>query len=73
MEDKEIQCIQILNFIKEHGSITDVQAFVELHIRRLSARIWDIRHKMGINVKDSWEYKYDSRGKVVTKWKVYWI
>lgn len=69
---KEKQTALIIEYIEEHGSITDIQA-TELGIRRLAARIWDIRHLMGIPVKDAWEYKYDDRGKIIKKWKVYWI
>lgn len=72
-QNKTIQCEQVLNHIRERGRITDVEAFTRFKIRRLSARIWDIRHKMGIDIKDSWEYKYDNKGKVIEKYKAYFI
>lgn len=70
---KEKQTAWVLEYIREHGSITDVEAYEGYGIRRLSARIWDLRHIHGIEIKDAWEYKYDNRGKVIKKWKVYWI
>lgn len=36
------QCEKIVNFITEHGSITDRQA-TRLGIRRLALRIWDLK------------------------------
>lgn len=33
----------ILNYMKEHGSITSMDAFLYLNITRLSARIYDLR------------------------------
>ena len=36
------QCEKIVNFITEHGSITDRQA-TRLGIRRLASRIWDLK------------------------------
>ena len=35
---------EILNHLKEHGSITDLVAYRKYAIRRLGARIWDLRH-----------------------------
>lgn len=33
----------ILNYLKEHGRITDREAYMEFGCRRLGARIWDLR------------------------------
>lgn len=33
----------ILDYLKEHGSITSMQAFQRLGITRLSARVYDLR------------------------------
>ena len=43
------QCEKIVNFITEHGSITDRQA-TRLGIRRLASRIWDLKHA-GFKIK----------------------
>lgn len=34
---------RILDYIREHGSITSMQAFTDLKITRLSARIFNLR------------------------------
>lgn len=44
------QEIQIIDFIKSHGSITQKQAVDFLGCYRLSARVWNIR-AMGIDVQ----------------------
>ena len=41
---------EIIEFIRDHGSITTKQAMEELGCYRLSARIYDIR-SFGINVQ----------------------
>lgn len=38
------QCEKVLNYIDKHGGITSMEAFSELGVTRLSARIWDLRH-----------------------------
>lgn len=40
---------RILDYMKEHGSITDIQAYNELAIRRLGARIYDLKAE-GYNI-----------------------
>ena len=40
------QCYAVLKFIRDNGSISDVEAFTGLRIRRLAARIYDLA-KMG--------------------------
>lgn len=34
---------QVKEYLEAHGSITDRQAYRDLGIRRLSARIWELR------------------------------
>lgn len=67
----EKQSARVLAYIQKHGAITSMDAFRELGITRLSARIWDLRHA-GVPITDFYEYKIEN-GKVVTKWKVYRI
>jgi len=51
------QATEIIEYIRDHGSITPKQAVEELGCYRLSARIYDIR-SFGINVqKDMIEVK----------------
>lgn len=39
----------IMNYLKHHGRITTYDAFRH-NITRLSARIWELRHKQGIKI-----------------------
>ena len=38
------QTRDVLEWLLKYGTITTAQAIYELHITRLSARIWDLRH-----------------------------
>ena len=40
---------RVFDYMTEFGSITSLQAFVDLGESRLSARIWELRHK-GVNI-----------------------
>ena len=42
---KVIQKQKILMWLKEHGSITPMDALIEFGCMRLGARIWDLRHE----------------------------
>lgn len=46
MSQKEM----IVAYMKEHGSITPLEAQRELGCMRLGARIWDLIHKDGVNI-----------------------
>ena len=80
MNEEKKQEEQVMDYIRVNGSITSLQAVIDLRILRLAAVIYNLRDA-GINIKDAWEYEYtvtvDKRGhkcqKVSKKWKVYWI
>ncbi len=36
---------RVFNFLKEHGSITSLEAINTLHETRLGARIWELKKK----------------------------
>lgn len=72
MTTTEAQKIQILQYMLNGNSITDATARDLFNCSRLGARIWDLKHD-GIPVQDEYEYKLDDNGKVVKKWKKYWI
>ena len=40
----------VLDYMKRHGSITQMEAMVHLGCTRLGARIWDLIHKYGVNI-----------------------
>ena len=44
---------RVYDFMKEHKGITTLQANKELGETRLSARIWELKHK-GIQIDDEW-------------------
>ena len=46
MSQKEM----IVDYMREHGSITPLEAQRELGCMRLGARIWDLIHKDGLNI-----------------------
>lgn len=54
------QCVRILRFMREHGSINPMQALNQIGCMRLAARISDLR-KAGYQIED----------KMVTSWNRY--
>ena len=48
------QAQRILEYIKEHGSITQFEAFTELGIMRLASRISDLR-RIGVQINSHTE------------------
>ena len=47
---KDSQCERIVEYMRKHGSITQVQAFLDISCWRLASRICDLR-KQGYNIK----------------------
>lgn len=46
------QAERVLKYMIDFGGITTLQAFQDLGCSRLSARIYDLKHKKGIAIKD---------------------
>ena len=69
---KEAQKRMILRHMEAGNSVTDATARELFDCSRVGARIWDLRHD-GVPIQSEYEYKYDEDGKVVKKWKKYWI
>lgn len=65
------QCDAILAYMREHGSITTFEAFEQLGITRLAARIADLK-KLGIVIQSYVCSGINRYGKVVTYTR-YWI
>lgn len=63
---------QVYEYIKNHGSITTMDAFMDLRITRLSAQIFNLKEELKIEDKerivDEWEYGENGK-----KWKRYRI
>lgn len=64
------QCIY--EFMAAGNEITQRIASKEFDCDRLGARIWELKRD-GVPVQSAFEYKLDENGKVVKKWKKYWI
>lgn len=47
---KATQCDKIVEYMKKHGSITQLDAFLDIGCWRLASRICDLR-KQGYNIK----------------------
>ncbi len=54
----------VLKYLEENGSITTYDSYKELFITRLSARIWDLKHKFGCEFNEEWITKKNKYGKV---------
>lgn len=63
---------QVYDYIKNHGSITTMDAFIDLRITRLSAQIFNLKEELKVEDKerivDEWEYGENGK-----KWKRYKI
>lgn len=72
MEKKIIsQNSLVLDYIREHGGITNTDAFKYLGITRLANNICDLRNK-GVAIGDSWEESPNRYGKVC-RYKRYFL
>lgn len=72
MASKATQRIKILQYCKEHGSITIREAFEGLHINSPSKRISEIRQSGFYHVDDITEHRINENGDAV-KYKRYFI
>lgn len=61
---------RILQHIREYGSITTFQAFVDLGCTRLSEYIRQLR--LEYNIQDEWIYATNRYGEKI-KYKKYWL
>ena len=72
MTERENQCKAIIRYMEENGPITQRIASRELNCDRLASRICDLR-QAGVQISDGWDYKFDEHGKVLKKWKRYFL
>ena len=61
---------RVINYMREFGSITTFDAFIDLGCTRLSEYIRQAR--LTLNVKDKWEKTINRYGEKV-EYKRYWI
>lgn len=45
------QVEKVVDYIDKHGSITSLEAYVELGITQLGARIWELENRGGYRIK----------------------
>lgn len=62
MEHKMSQTEMVLEYLKEHGSITTWESYSKLFITRLSAKIYDLKHKYGYEFDEEWITKKNRYG-----------
>lgn len=72
MTETENQKRLIYDYMLAGNTITPREASKLFDCDRLPARIYDLKHD-GVPVQSEFEYKLDEKGKVVKKWKKYWI
>ena len=53
----------LITYLNEHASITTYESYSKLCITRLSARIFEIKHKYGIEFDEEWVTKKNIYGK----------
>lgn len=66
------QCDRVLEWLKAHGSISDTEARDELGIRRVGARIWDLKNKRKIPIETKMETGRNRFGEKV-RYGVYYL
>lgn len=69
-EQTMTQCNAIADWLVEHGEIDKPTALVLCDCDRLGARIWDLRHKLGMNIETKTVTKKNRFGHV-TNYAVY--
>lgn len=66
---KPNQATKVQKYIERFGSITTLDAFVDLGITRLSARIWELRHDRGLEIRSTPEKAKNRYGENVTYYR----
>lgn len=66
------QNTELLEYMADGKRVSGLDALQALGCFRLPARIAELK-EAGVPVKSEWEYSYDEKGRVLKKWKVYWI
>lgn len=56
----------VLKYLNEKGSITTWECYSKLFITRLSAKIFNLKHKYGINFDEEWITKTNRYGRKVS-------
>ena len=67
MQETKIKII--LNYLKNGGILTDAKAVELCKSYRLSAIIFELRHRYELNIQDRWVINEDTG----TRYKEYWL
>lgn len=54
----------VLKYLEENGSITTYECYSKLFVTRLSARIFDLKKKYGLEFEEQWVTKKNRYGKI---------
>ena len=60
------QTIDVFCFLVSRGKITDNQARDLLNCNRIAARVWDLRHRFGVEIKSENKSRKNRRGQTKT-------
>lgn len=58
-----MQEVLVMDYLRNHDSITQKEAFEVLGVTRLAAVIWKLRHKRGFVIADKVEHAINRYGK----------
>lgn len=47
------QCRKVLDYMRTYKTITTLEAYEYCGVTRLSARVWDLRHKYGYDISST--------------------
>lgn len=53
----------VLKYLEKNGSITTYECYSQLYVTRLSARIFDLKKKYGLEFEEQWVTKKNRYGK----------
>jgi len=56
------QCGMVLEYMRDNGGITGLDATNDLGIQRLGARIWELKHELGYQIKSELVIVKNRRG-----------
>lgn len=52
----------VIKYLEDNGSITTYESYSKLFITRLSAKIWELKHKLGYDFDEQWITKKNVYG-----------
>lgn len=71
MKMKKTQKEKVIEYINDFGSISSFEAYKDLGITQLGARIWELK-KDGVEIRTRWKETFNRYGESV-KYKEYYL